>query len=193
MMHPTKWTCVALLLGAGLAGCNALKPQKPVEVVEPQKAPEVVEEIRPEVARTGEIEKLPQYFEQIKKLSVPELNREYERVRQGFAKDKSDYARLQLALFATLSNAAYGDIARALALLEPIVKERMGSPPARPFAYLLYSILTEQKKLEDGVQGLSLKLKEGQKREEMLQEKLDALKDMETHLMEREKTRPIKK
>ena len=184
MIGARKLICPALLLCAGLTGCGTLKLQTPAEVIEAS---------RPVVIQLDDVEKLPQYFEQIRKLPAPELSREFERVRQGFAKGKGDVARLQLALFATLSNASFGDNARALALLEPMLKERPGASPARSFAILLHAMLTEQKKLEESVQGLSQKLKEEQRREDALQKQLDALKEMETNLMERERTRPIKK
>ena len=191
MMRASKLICLALLLGGGLAGCATFKAQTPAAVVE---------ESQTAMVQVDGVGKLPQYFEQVKRLPAPELGKEYERVRQAFAKDKGDIARLQLALFATLSNASFGDNALALGLLEPMLKEKPGSSPARSFAFFLYTMLAEQRRQEDGVQGLSQKLKEAQRRETeaqrreaALQEKLDALSEMETKLMQRDRARPGKK
>ena len=183
-----------LALSVGLAGCGmiTLKPQKPAETAEaPRSQPQTPQ---PRIIRIeSDVEKLVQYFEQIKGYAAPQLSQEYERVRQGYMSEKSDFLRLKLVLFAILPSASAAEHARGLGLIEPLLKDTTESSPTRSFAQLLYAVLSEQKKLEEGVQGLNLKLKEGQRREQALQEKLDALKEMETTLMERERALPTKK
>ncbi len=203
MMRVGILACMVLWLSAGLAGCGTYTvkpPQKPAAVVE-------VPRPRPQIIKISEVETLLRYFEQIKKLPEPELSKEYERVRQGFALDKSDFVRLQLVLFAILPNASSAEIAQGLILIDPLLKDNAGPSPLGAFALLLNAVLTEQKRLEDGMQGmrvvmqdlkngmqgLTQKLKEQQRHEEELQEKLDALKAMEGTLMERERARPMKK
>ena len=202
MIRKKILNCALLLLSAGLAGCGNFpwKPQKPAEVVEKPRP-------KPEIIKISDIEQLLQYFELIKSLPEAELSKEYERVSQGFAIDKSDFVRLQLVLFALLPNASSAESVRGLTLIDPLLREKARSSTLRSLAILLDAVLTQQKKLQDGMQGLkdsmqglkdgmqslNQKLKDEQRREEALQEKLDALKDMEGTLMERERARPVKK
>ena len=175
-----------MALMAGVAGCAALKPpeaEPPVEVepapVEPapQAAPvpngggmRDVEPARPPSA-LAEVERLLDYFRLLRRMTAADLVREYENARAGFARTRSEYDRVRLALLLTLPGTPFNDEARALELLEPMLR----SPGSilQGLAVLIYVMAHEQRRLEQNIG--------------KLQEKLDALKSLERKLLEREK------
>ncbi len=194
-----------LLACALLAGCETVRIQEPAAVIE---------ESRPANLRAADLAPLLRYFEHIAQLAPADVGAEFARARTRFAGEKSEYSRLRLALFGLLPNASAADRSRSLELLEPLLKQKPESAPARSVAVLLSTVIDESEKREQSVKelqesmrevkdnaqsqkdstlSLNQKLKDAQRREAALQEKLDALKDMESNLMERERVRPIRK
>lgn len=175
---------VMAILGA--AGCALIAPQ--TSTSEPQRSR------WPNASRTtNEAETLVQYAVYLRRLSVPELNREHDVMRQQVAKSRTDLNRAQLVLFYALPGLPLRDDARALAILESLGKEAT-SLVVRNFALLLLSLVADNKRLDDSVQNLSSKLKEEQRQSVQLQQKLEALKSIEKSLSERDrgKTPPRK-
>jgi len=117
-----------------------------------------------------ELARLLNYFQRIRKAPGAELGRENESARVAFARSRSDFDRLRLAMTLSLPNTAVNDDARALELLDPVVKNQ--SAPLHGLASLLSVFVQEQRRLGQSVQGM--------------QQKLDALKSMERSLIERE-------
>jgi hypothetical protein len=92
---------------------------------------------------------------------------------------------LQLALLLgqTRSN---GDLARALALLEPLLRSTAPEAvPWQPLARLLASRYAEQRRLEEQVERQSQQARDNQRKLEQLNEKLEALKAIERSLTTR--------
>jgi hypothetical protein len=121
-------------------------------------------------APRSEVELLLEYFQRARELSGTELAREQERARSSFQRTGSDYDRMRLAMMLALPNAAGADEARALELLEPMVKNR--SAALHPLAYMMSAFVHEQRRIVTNAQAM--------------QRKLDQLRSLERTLIERE-------
>jgi hypothetical protein len=115
------------------------------------------------------------YTQRVAALQSEEQQRELNASTQIFSKDRGAYARVRLALLLSLPGTAFTDDAKAAGLLEPLVSETAASSPMRQFGGLLYAQISER-------------LRE-QRRATQLKEQLDALKDVERKIIEREQTR----
>jgi len=115
------------------------------------------------------------YAQRVAGLASDEQQRELNASSQIFSKDRGAYGRVRLALVLSLPGTAFSDEPKAAGLLEPLVsKEATG--PMQQFAGLLHTQLAER-------------LRE-QRRATQLKEQLDALKDVERKIIEREQARP---
>jgi hypothetical protein len=149
--------CGVLAGCAGLTGTESQPPAPWVQAGSPQPA--------------SDAENLLLYYQHVKKLGGPELNREHETARQALARSRSEFNRVRYAMVLSLPGAPFGDEARALELLEPIAKNPNGRLGG--LAALLVSQLQERKRLDASAQGL--------------QQKLDALRSLERSLIERKR------
>ena len=153
------------LLGIGcavaVAGCGVLRIAEPLEP-----AP-WVQAGAPLPA--SDADSLLLYFQHIRKLSGADLSREHEAARQAYARSRTDFGRLRLAMVLSLPGTAFNDDTRALDLCDTVAKHEGGR--LQGLAVLLGSNLQEQKRLTASAQGL--------------QQKLDALKSLERSMIER--------
>lgn len=117
------------------------------------------------------------YFERVKRMPAPELARELETMRASYGRTHADADRMRLAMLYALPNTAVTDEARALDLLDPLVK--LTGHALHPVALLLSTYVQEQRRLAQSAQAL-------QKDVHTLQQKLDALRSLERALSERE-------
>ncbi|MFT3736889.1 MAG: hypothetical protein QM776_18070 [Rhodocyclaceae bacterium] len=108
---------------------------------------------------------------------------ELERLNRAYSSNKSEDNRLRLALFHALM--PQGDRSRALSLLDVSPGEANGSGRNHPLATLLLPLLQERSKLDDVNSQTQQKLRDEQKRSEQLQQKLDAIRDIEKKMLER--------
>jgi len=153
------------LLGIGcavvVAGCGVVRIAEPLEP-----APWVQAGMPQPVSDT---ESLLLYFQHIRKLSGADLSREHEAARQAYARSRTDFGRVRLAMVLSLPGTAFYDDTRALDLCDTVAKHEGGR--LQGLALLLGSHLQEQKRLTASAQGL--------------QQKLDALKSLERSMIER--------
>lgn len=174
----------AVLIAASLAGC-ALFQLPPSEEEAPVPAPESETQLPPSEVETPvpspetgiptprrEVEQLLDYFQRLKKLPAAELRREQENARFTFDRTRSEFDRMRLAMALALPSSGMNDEARALELLDPMVRNR--SSPMHGLAYMMSAFMQEQRRLGTTVQGM--------------QQKLEALRTMERLLIEREQT-----
>ncbi|MET0218915.1 MAG: hypothetical protein ABW205_13450 [Burkholderiales bacterium] len=188
-----------ILVIAVLTACAAPKRSSPPPAVPPDPAPVLVEPPRPELKpeplpsepQPSELDRVLLHFESVRRMQAPEAARELEQARQSFSRARTDYNRVQFALLSLLPNTGGRDDAKSIALLEPMLKDsprdKSGAGSGlRAFAVLLYNQITEERKLED-------RMKEEQKRADALQQKLDALKEVEKSLLDREQSQTKKK
>jgi hypothetical protein len=162
------------------AKVTAPAPEKPEP---PAPAPAVVQPAP--VATASEIEALVADFQRLRRLPPAELAREQESARQAFSQSRADAARIRLAMAIALPG-GQGEEARALELLEPLVK----SPATHlhGFAFMIASYLQEQRRLAAQLQGAQQNVNSLQQNMQALQQKLDALKTLERSLSERGET-----
>lgn len=161
-----------MLAMVGCAVFRAPQDEPPAAPAEPEvrAPPTPVEPVRP-VAPVLESERLLEYFRQVRKLGGVELGREHEAVRVAYTRSRSDFDRLRFAMVLSLPETALNDAARALEMLEPMIRNQ--NSPLHGLAILLHAFMQEQRRLEKSVQGM--------------QQKLDALKAMERNLIERKR------
>jgi hypothetical protein len=132
------------------------------------------------------------YHQRIRAMSAEELGVEQAAATQALAKQKSDSARLRLAMLLSLPGSAFRDDGRAVALAEEVAnRKNPDSSSLRPLASLIAANASEQRRQEDRNQKLAQRLQEEEKRAETLQQKLDGLKAIEKNLLNREPTKPV--
>jgi hypothetical protein len=150
-----------------VAGSLLLASCAPLTEVETRGPAPAVEMRRP----VSDVESLLLYYQHIGRLKEIQLERELEIARTAHASVSSDFNRVRLAMVLGLPNTPLSDNARALELLEPVVKNQSGEFSA--LASLLTAQLQERKRLDANTQDL--------------QKKLDALKSLERSMMERKR------
>ncbi len=144
------------------------------------------------------------FYDNAFKLKGAELARKLESTRQEFEKDKSELNRLQLAMLLSLPGTGFRDDPAALNLVQPLLNDkRHENSVLRPLALMLYSHLSELKRLEEQVsefkrleealQQQTAKTREEQRRADALQQKLEAILEMEMKMIEREQAAPPKR
>jgi hypothetical protein len=151
------------------------EPPATPQTAPPGKSPPAVPE-----PRVSEVETLLADFSRLRRLSPAELAREQENARQGFNQSRSDAARVRYAMALAIPGAAASDDARAIELLDPIVK----SPGAtlHGLAFLMAAYIQEQRKLGAQVAGLQQNVQGLQQNVQGLQQKLDAITKLERSL-----------
>jgi len=118
-----------------------------------------------------ELDRLLRYFHRIRKLSSAELMREQNSARLSYTRRQSDFHRVRLAMALSPPSTSGGDPARALELLDTLVKNPNSGLHA--LAFLMSAYLQDQRRLENNAYAL--------------QQKLDNLKSMEKNMLERER------
>ncbi len=117
--------------------------------------------------------------ERLREPGAAELLREA--TRQADPAEPEARIELALALAQTRQN---GDLARAVALLDPLVRQPTPAAwaPWAPFARLLHARLTEQRRLEELNERQAQQLREQQRRLDQLASQIDALRAIERSL-----------
>lgn len=115
------------------------------------------------------------YAQRVAGLQADEQQRELNASSQIFSKDRGAYGRVRLALVLSLPGTPFCDEPKAAGLLDPLVSKE-ASGPMQQFAGLLHAQINERVR--------------EQRRATQLKEQLDALKDVERKIIEREQARP---
>ena len=133
-MNATRWIApVAVVLAVN--ACAALKsPEAKCRLAAEGRVSTAPEEAAPchapgsgavqPIAPPPEIKRLLEYFRSLKKLGSVELAREHDNARAAYARTRSDYDRLRLALVVSLPDTGFNDESRALELLEPMTRSQ---------------------------------------------------------------------
>ena len=177
-----RWVVLAVVVGAcAPVGSKTTRPDTPWfrTVAEPTQS---------------DPDRIARFYDRLLKMKGTELAGELEMIRRSFESDKSELDRLQLALLLSLPGTSFRDDNAALVLLGPLMKDRgLEGSTLRPLAIWLHSELLELRRSDEALQQQVAKLKEEQRRAEALQQKLDAILDMEMKMIEREQNLPKKK
>lgn len=171
----------AFLVGACTQGYPA---RRPAPALPHPSVPEARQAAVPVPA--SEVDGVLRYYHRVLALKGAELSREYERARQNFEQAPSEAHRLQLAILLSLPGAAFRDDSAAIGLLQPLVKEGPEESTLKPLAQLMQNYMLELRRTDDALQTQSAKLRDEQRRAEALQQKLEALLQMEMNMIERE-------
>jgi hypothetical protein len=147
--------------GCGTPGVDApAVSESTAPAVEPE--PEVKAPARPAMSDS---ETLLAYFDYVRKLPVAEYAKEVDLVRKLYARVRTDVVRMRYAILLSAPAAGPGDEARAVELLDPLVKS--ADAQLRPLATLLSTQIQEQRRAQG------------------LQQKLDALMSLDKSMIER--------
>ncbi|MEO6825526.1 MAG: dihydrolipoamide acyltransferase [Nitrosospira sp.] len=136
-----------------------------------------------DVMVTGQMEDMMMYYDSLRRQPPAELTRVYDKVKQNFVQNKSDANRARLVLILILPNTSFRDTGSALYLLNDWPREGRPTTGLQSFRSLLTVLLAEQQRVTHSADELSQKLKEEQKRVEMLQNQIEAIKSMEKNLI----------
>ena len=127
------------------------------------------------------------YANYVRALPAAERERETDRLRSAYHRDKSDFRRLQYAFALTASDPSASERKQAQQLIEPMLDGKhdsgMGALAALLGAHLSAVAQAQQQGLQQGSQ----QVQQAQKRIDELEKKLDAVKDIERSLLRREK------
>lgn len=168
---------IMLIAASLLGGCAVLGGPEPV----PAPVPAAVEPAD-FTKENEEVAALLSYYQRLQALSAEELRREHLIASQAFARDKTEFARLRLVLVMCVPGAGWRDEqkkppwddARLLALLDAApARSAPAESPRRHFVTLLQKLVSERMR--------------EQRRADELQQKLDAMLEIERSLRARPK------
>lgn len=187
-------TALILLSGAlFLTGCqhNRVNPEQdvnpyearpPVSVTEPAVCPQ-----EPVAQLSSELEDLMNYYAGLRTRTPAALKQDLEDAKKDFSTNGSESARVKLALLYTLPNAPFRNEALAAQLLESYQRgEGRGSGRLRGLAQVILAGLEMNRRGEAASLAMASRLRDEQKRTEELQRKLDALKDVERAMIQKD-------
>ena len=187
-MHRTLILACAALLICGCVPPISKTPQPPPSQTEPPTPAPTPPTPPPTAPRVSDTERLLYYYEYAMALSPEQLVREQERTQRFFGQNRSDFAMLQLVLLRCLPGSSVKDRTQAQEMLSSFLKEtRDRASELRPFALMLNNLLSEQLRLESEIQAQIQKVKDEARRNDQLQQKLDALVETERKMLERSK------
>lgn len=185
-----KTTVIILLSTVLLAACQTTPP-RPEPEPEPQQPPPAVAEpvpCEPQVKEvfTGTDETLL-FLANLKQRSQADLKTALYQARKDFTATGAESARMKLILLYLQPGTSFRSEAQAMQLLDPYIRGDV-SPlsPYRGIAQLILGNLEESRKTDAAVQVQAVKVREEQKRADELQRKLDALKDVERAMIEKD-------
>jgi hypothetical protein len=136
----------------------------------------------------SDTERLLYYYEYALALPPEQLAREQERTQRFFGQNRSEFALLQLVLLRCLPGSSIKDRTQGQEMLSSYLKEtRDRASELRPFALMLNNLLSEQLRQETEIQAQIQKVKDEARRNDQLQQKLDALVETERKMLERSK------
>lgn len=131
------------------------------------------------------------YAKRFGDLSTDNQKKEYSQVVQALAKNKKDiFNRIKAALIYALPNSKLRDNAKAVSLLAELLKEKQIEEDVSAFLAILKDYVDERQKLEDSAVRLSQRIRDEQRRADELQQKLDALKNIDKTMIERGQAAP---
>ncbi len=186
------------LFAAGLAmlsGC-AFLPTVEMDDTTPAKKVAVVS--ASSRAASAEFDQLMVYVLLTKSMNAQAISEETVRAREALGRNKSDMARLKLAL--ALASQTNSDDSELIGLLDPLLQEPVSAKPELlAMATLLHHAAQERKRAKDALSLTQLRLRDAQKNQESsqtrieqqrkqiedLEKKINAFKTIEKSLIQR--------
>ncbi|MFO1319101.1 MAG: hypothetical protein U1F52_05765 [Burkholderiales bacterium] len=184
----------ALAAAVILAACK--HQIAPVEMeVPPVEEPKAQAAVKPPTCEPRRIEvrtdvdNLMSLYATLRSMTANAQKQEFETAKREFNTYGSEVSRLTLAMLYLLPSAPFRNEAQAAQLLEPYQREKgetRGKSELRGFGQLLASQIDAWRRSEAVVAAQNVKLKDEQRRTEELQRKLDALKDVERAMIQKD-------
>ncbi len=200
-IDPSPWAPLGRLAGGAaalwLAACTTLPPApvpqpQPAPVPAPAAAPAPAPEPAPapppqavpaadpvQIEADAATRRVLAFHERLRELAPADLGREMTRL--GEPTEAVSRIELALVLAQTRQN---GDLARALALIEPVAKAGTAGP-LQKLARLLHARLIEQRRLEEQLDRQGQQMREQQRRLDQLTSQIEALRAIERSLTTR--------
>jgi hypothetical protein len=187
-----KWLA-ACLLSLALCACASFPGQSdkktsqkdaPAPATAPAPAPPTATAVfgRPGLSSDD----LLQYAKRYNESSADNQRQEYTQVMQALGHSPKDVmTRLKTAIIFSMPASRYRDPTHALALLNELQREKLADDITNLVA-VLKGYMDEEQKLEDSNLKMALKVRVEQHRADDLQQKLDALKNIEKNMIERD-------
>ena len=176
----------AALLGLTLVACVQVPVAAPpptasvVTPAEPAPAPRFITIMpAPQAPDPADVaaRRLLSFHDALRNLPPSELPREQARLAASGTADDT----LALAMLLAQTRQP-GDLARALVLLDPLLRDDPAHAAHSALARLLHARLTEQRRLEEQTERQAQQLREQQRRLDQLNQQLDALRAIERSL-----------
>lgn len=151
----------------------------------------------PAILGRSSAQELVSYLARLKGMNDATLNAETTRQRQLVQRHPSDVGRLKVAMALTVAQSDEADI---LAVVEPLAKKDAADADVRAMASFLQGIALERRRLKESAAAAGTRLRDErraretekqradamQERAAQLQQKLDALTDLEKSLSDRQ-------
>jgi hypothetical protein len=188
----------ALAVAIALAGCAELEKLIPASAAPAAPVASSAPSSVPSIFRRSSADELVNYLARLKAMNENALGAEAARQRQVAQRSPTDVARIKAAMALTVSGAAEeGDI---LTLVDPLARRETSDPDVRAMASFLQGIAQERRRLKESAAAAGVKLRDAQRAREtekqraealqeraaQLQQKLDALTDLEKSLSDRQ-------
>ena len=186
---------LAAALAFALSGCALLDKIAPPPKETPAPAPRVAASTPSHISPA---EELVAYLARLKSLNESALNAEASRQRQAAQRDSSEVAKIKAAMAMTI--AAQVEETDILAIVDPLAKNSRGDADVRAMASFLQGIAQERRRLKESAAAAGTRLRDAQRardtekqradalqeRAAQLQQKLDALTELEKSLSDRQ-------
>lgn len=180
-----------LLLAAALSGCQTAQDKGAQQDKDAQSETHWYQAVVEQPLR--DTDRALKYYQRLLETNAPEFAEELVNKRRSFEQDKTELDRLQLAMLLSFPGTGFRDDNAAIALLQPLARGKEGANSSlRSLAALLYNGLADLRRAEEVLQQQAGRLKEEQRRADALQNKLEALLEMEMRMLEREQASPPK-
>ena len=166
-----KWLLAPLALAAG---CAAVAPQPSAPGAAPAAAPERASAAAP---RAGGQE-LMAYLARLRPMSEAQLAAEAARQRRA----EGDLARVKAALALTLAHADESEVA---ALVEPVARRASADPEVRAMAGFLHVMALDRRRLRENATAAGARLRDERRAQEALKQKADAATERAAQLQQK--------
>jgi hypothetical protein len=184
-----------ILAFAALAGCSLF--ERPTEPAPVTSAPETPSILAPLVGRST-AQDLMAYLGKLRTMNESALAAETTRQRAAAQKQPSDVAKIKVAMAMVVAPQA--EEADILAMVDPIARKESAEAEVRAMASFLQGVAVERRRLKESAATAGARLRDErrvretekqradamQERAAQLQQKLDALTDLEKSLSDRQ-------
>ncbi|MCC6917390.1 MAG: hypothetical protein IT527_08815 [Nitrosomonas sp.] len=165
-----------IVLSAVLAGC-VHPPAQPVQVP-------VREEIHIIRESENSLSELMHYYDSLQGMSKAALLKEYKYANSHYRESTDIQQRLKLLLLLTLPNTGFQTTQGALKLMETLPEQvEPSAPDTIAFKKLLVTLLKQQRAAKVQIENLTEKLHSSEAEIKTLKSKINAIKNIEKHLM----------